>query len=196
MYQNNNLRNRYRQQWAFLTRRLQRWLKSGDFAQFSREKQQHLQDRLQHLYRQMRRFQTAQHLRKALGAGALLLGLSTAPQLQAQNFAAPQTNPFGLQAGTQVRFDTFADIDDDGDLDILSIVYQDGGYEGQQVFTFRENTGTNTEPAFASPTDDVIPVSLPMGDDFNIVNPELADLDGDGDLDLILGSYNYNEGGS
>ncbi|MEL7425380.1 MAG: T9SS type A sorting domain-containing protein [Bacteroidota bacterium] len=195
MYQNNNLRNRYRQQWAFLTRRLQRWLKSGDFAQFSREKQQHLQERLQRLYRQMRRFQTAKHLHKALGAAALLLGLGAAPNLQAQNFAAPQTNPFGLQSATELRFDTFADIDGDGDLDILSIVYNSYDYDEDQSFAFRENIGTATEPSFAAPSEDVIPVNLPLMED-NPVSPDLADLDGDGDLDLMIGYYSYEGSGS
>ncbi|MEL7250157.1 MAG: T9SS type A sorting domain-containing protein [Bacteroidota bacterium] len=191
MYQTNTLRNRYRQQWAFLTRRLQGWLKSGDFAQFSREKQQYLRERLKQLYRQMRRFQTAKHLRRALGAAALLLGLGAAQNLQAQNFATPQTNPFGLQSATELRFDTFADIDGDGDLDILSIIYNsyDGGDE--QTFAFRENVGTAATPSFAAPTEDVISVNLPMSEDFNPVNPELADLDGDGDLDLMLGTYSY-----
>ncbi len=191
MYQTNNLRKRYRQQWAFLTRRLQRWIKQGDFAQFSREKQVYLQVQLRRLYRQMLRYQTAKRLRKALGAAALLLGLGTAPSLQAQNFAAPQTNPFGLAAADEIRFDTFADIDGDGNLDILSIVYNSYDEEDEQSFAFRENVGTADEPSFAAPTEDVLTVNLPVTEDFNPVNPELADLDGDGDLDLILGTYSY-----
>ena len=174
MYQNNNLRNRYQQQWAFLTRRLQRWMRSGDFTRFSREKQQYLRERLQRLYVQMLRYQTAKRLRRALGAAALLLGLGAASNLRAQvNFAAPITNPFGLQSESEIRFDTFADIDGDGDLDIISIVYEDGDYEGGQAFAIRENQGSPTEAQFAAPDQNSIQINLPEIDG-NFLNPNVG----------------------
>ncbi len=197
MYQNNNLRNRYQQQWAFLSRRLQRWVADGSFAQFSRKKQTHLLQRLRRLFRQMLRYQTASRLRKALGAAAMLLGLGAMPTAQAQvDFAAPQVNTFNLVGTDEIRFETLADLDGDGDLDIFSIKYQDEGDVGEsQVMEFRENIGDATTADYAAPTQMGLPVTLAPLASGSYVNPEFADMDGDGDLDLLLGRYDYSEYG-
>ena len=60
------------------------------------------------------------------------------------SFAAPVTNSFGL---TDVGYSsnlTFADIDDDGDLDVF--IGDSSGYT-----EFFENTGTASSPSFAAP---------------------------------------------
>ena len=100
--------------------RMQRWVKDGSFAQFSREKQADLLQRLRRLFQRMLRYQTASRLRKTLGAAAMLLGLGAMPGVQAQvNFAPPQSNPFGLTGSEDIRFETLADLDGDGDQDLL-----------------------------------------------------------------------------
>ena len=75
-----------------------------------------------------------------------------------------------------------ADLDDDGDVDLIL-----GSRNGD--IAFYENTGTATAPVFthitgeASPFDNIFDESSRRFDS----NPDLADLDGDGDMDLIIG---------
>ena len=72
-----------------------------------------------------------------------------------------------------------ADLDNDGDHDLIA-----GNGQGQ--ITYFENTGTATAPEFTQRTGVANPLdSVDVGFD-NI--PELVDLDGDGDLDLISGN--------
>lgn len=196
MYQNNSPKSRSHQQWAFLSRRMQRWVKDGSFAQFSREKQADLLQRLRRLFQRMLRYQTASRLRKALGAAAMLLGLGAMPSVQAQvNFAPPQSNPFGLVGSEDIRFETLADLDGDGDLDIYSIKYESDGYDETQVLEFRENIGDAVTPSFAAPTQDGLPVTLTPLESGSYISPEFADMDDDGDLDLLIGRYDYSEYG-
>jgi len=71
------------------------------------------------------------------------------------------------------------DLDGDGDLDLVG-----GASDGQ--FTYIENTGTATTPAFA-----VSPSSANPLNGFDVganATPAFADLDCDGDLDLVAGN--------
>ncbi|EGV27573.1 FG-GAP repeat protein, partial [Thiorhodococcus drewsii AZ1] len=97
------------------------------------------------------------------------------------SFQTPVTNPFGLSAMDYLATPTFADLDGDGDLDAL-IGNQDG-----HSFYF-ENTGSATSPAFANAQTDPFGLS-------NVGKraiPALADLDGDGDLDALIGNKDGN----
>lgn len=82
-----------------------------------------------------------------------------------------------IDVGRQSRPVT-ADIDGDGDLDLFT-----GSYDGH-VIGYR-NTGTTSVPVFEK--DSTLNVQVP--DEEFIASPALADLDGDGDLDLVAGFF-------
>ncbi len=79
----------------------------------------------------------------------------------------------------------FADIDADGDLDLLvgsKIDAQTGSYPSLQVY---RNDGTRTAPRFRA----MEPVRLI--DAYNLT-PAPGDLDSDGDIDVIVGTWNQD----
>jgi len=117
-------------------------------------------------------------LKKVLGAGALLLGLSLTNQSTAQSFAPPTPNPFGITTAIYWAIPSFADLDGDGDMDLLV-----GEYYG--ALKYYKNIGSSVDPQFD------IPVLNPFGLDTTnyIAFPAFADLDGDGDIDLLVGEY-------
>ena len=94
-------------------------------------------------------------------------------------FTNPVTDPFGLAPVGGGSNPEFVDIDGDGDLDAFV-----GNYPGGDIHFF-ENTGSATNPAFATAT--VNPFSLTNTGGFN--SPTLVDIDGDGDLDAFIGNY-------
>ena len=104
------------------------------------------------------------------------LGSANAPL-----FAAPTANPFGLAGSGYITMPNLVDLDDDGDFDLL--VGQTG------AFAYIENTGTVTSPAFGTPVND------PFGFVFSsqyFAHPTTADLDQDGDFDLLVSEYYSN----
>uniref|UniRef100_UPI0034DE0E95 FG-GAP-like repeat-containing protein n=1 Tax=Candidatus Thiodubiliella endoseptemdiera TaxID=2738886 RepID=UPI0034DE0E95 len=100
------------------------------------------------------------------------------------------SNPFnGIDVG-DFATPTLADIDGDGDLDLVM-----GGYNG--TLKYYQNTGTTSNPAYEVKTGDNNPFN---GIDVRLYSaPNLADIDGDGDLDLVVGEnygtlkYYYNQ---
>ena len=112
-------------------------------------------------------------------------GSATTPDF-AQRIGAD--NPFdGIDTGYNST-PALADLDGDGDLDLIA-----GGRDG--ALAWFENTGTVSAPAFTQRTGTDNPLD---GISMNANSaPELADLDGDGDLDLVLwgwyGAIDYYE---
>lgn len=150
--------------------------------------------RRQHILekRILRLFEKLIAMKKTIGISAVaataVIGLSLASSqtASAQSFAGPQTNPFGLTVqpdSSNFAIPTFADLDGDGDMDMLS-----GSYNGN--FYYYENVGTVTTPAFAPPVKN--PFGLGAIPDGYFSVPTFVDLDGDGDMDIISGSYYGN----
>ncbi len=108
------------------------------------------------------------------------IGTASAPQ-----FAAGQSNPFGLSSMSTYAFSEFADLDNDGDLDLLASNINGYGF-APGSFSYYENTGSATEPQFATPEEN--PFDLNFIDKTYILH-QFADLDADGDLDILGQSY-------
>ena len=96
-------------------------------------------------------------------------------------FAAPSTNPFGLSDVGGYGIPTLVDIDGDGDLDAFV-----GNNAGDTLFY--QNTGSVSAPAFAAPSTNPFGLS----DVGTYAAPTLVDIDGDGDLDALLGDQSGN----
>jgi hypothetical protein len=96
-------------------------------------------------------------------------------------FATPVLNPFGLQQTQVFAIPAFADIDQDGDLDLFAT-------ELYGRMKFFENTGTSTNAAFVP----AVPDPFGITPAYSFGAPAFADIDADGDLDLFEGEYYGN----
>ena len=104
-------------------------------------------------------------------------GSPTAP-----NFSTPATvDPFGITSSIYLRIATFADIDGDGDYDLLV-----SEYYGDILYF--ENTGTATNPQFASPQSN--PFNF-TGMSTYLNKFAAGDIDDDGDIDLFMGTDGF-----
>lgn len=155
------------------------------------------------LFQSLRFYFAPRRLKRILGLCGLLFVLETGT-VNAQNFkfeGSGEINPYNMDlspiipdsAGLVVPITSFADMDDDGDVDMISIAFTyDYGEEPEMSFFFHENIGT-TLPDFSAE-----PVALKFNEDY----PDLlafyfvpCDIDGDGDLDLLsLGLESLDSG--
>jgi hypothetical protein len=137
----------------------------------------------------------AQGLKQVLGTAALLVGFGAAAQ--AQSFQPAVVNAFGINtsvlAEAYYNFPAFADLDNDGDLDLMTALsaydYDTNLYATQ--FYYFENVGTATTPDFAAPQ--LNPFNIPVFES-DIAPIDLIDVDGDGDLDILATGFNYENG--
>lgn len=170
-----------RQLREFLTR-LNRMLKDGSFYRFSLTKRKFLIGRIKRLQRQLGLVLPELKVKHTLTAATMVAGMGFANYAGAQEFDHPVTDPFGITIPSTIDAaladPALADLDDDGDQDLLL-----GGYYGD-IFYY-ENVGTNQSPQFK------IPVSNPFGlqSPGYYSTPAVSDLDSDGDFDIIAGAY-------
>ncbi|MCI0633106.1 MAG: VCBS repeat-containing protein, partial [Actinobacteria bacterium] len=103
-------------------------------------------------------------------------GTAIAPAFAAQTGAANPLDGFSAVAASKPAL---GDLDRDGDLDLVA-----GLWDG--TFRIYENTGTAVTPSFVERTGAANPLAGQQLQ--NRSAPSLGDLDGDGDLDLVVGS--------
>ncbi len=180
--QNYTLRKR---QFRNLSKRINGLMKSQRWQELTGEQRKQLTGRLHKLFRQINSLFTKRELRKVLAGAAVLLGLSG--NMQAQDFAAPLTNPFNLAPVIDLSIPSLVDIDADGDLDMFVVEY---GYSATSMVFFR-NEGTAANPVFGKPEKN--PFGFASNSEYYIF-PAFADLDDDGDQDIISVGYTYGTG--
>jgi len=150
-----------------------------------------LEKRIASLFEKLQNLQRFIKLRTAVAATALTLcAFQPEAQAQASVFGPVQTNPFGLaNTGTYVSTSSFADLDGDGDLDMISGEF--GAYAPSN-FHYYENTGSNTAPAFAADNQNPFGLAGIYSGYYNATKPVFVDLDHDGDFDIMAGNMDGN----
>ena len=150
-------------------------------------------------------------LKYIVGGFAIIFGLSPLNDINAQNFIAPVQNPFGLNLNSNINGynyytgkSQFADMDGDGDLDLLyetqDIDTSYYSYYQNNIFIYHENIGTVNNPQFSIGVKNPFNLTSPlnMSLDFSVLSHNLVDVDDDGDIDILAtysgfyASYNYN----
>ena len=98
------------------------------------------------------------------------------------NFSGLVANPFGIipEASSLGLNADFADLDMDGDLDMMVSGYDTSTYNS--VFVYYENTGSVSAPSFASPVRDPFGLSTPPTE---YMVHRFEDMDADGDMDIV-----------
>ena len=172
VYQKPNLLYRYYRKFTNLQRRISMLMHTGEFYQMSGDFRNRMIRRLKLLYDRIIRLAGNQKLKWAGAAMALILSASVAH--------AQFNDPVKL-SGFNINFllpaSAVVDLDNDGDLDV-TIGDQDG-----YLHYYEYDQGSYTEKLGGENPFDGIMVS-------GYAMPAFADLDGDDDLDLVVGQTN------
>lgn len=177
---------RKKRQLQYLVKRLERLLKNNRISTQSQAKP--LIRKIKVLIKDLSGILTPFHLRRIIGSVAMALGISFSGQVSAQSFTAPQENPFGIiRTSEYIVKPAFADFDGDGDMDL--IIGELYGYDDVTEFHYLENVGTALSPQFSMPQTNPFGLESPP---FGPLLLTIADLDGDGDFDILASSINLS----
>jgi hypothetical protein len=178
-----NLFERKRRQFLNLSKRINNLLNSRKWESLPDSAKAKMIAKLNSLYVVVKRYFSVSAIKKALAAAAVFIAMPFISRSQA--FDPPLQNPFGFvrPASTTFGAPAFADLDNDGDFDLLIGGFNYNTNEGKVLFF--QNTGTKTSPAFAAVQNN--PFGLVPFTDYPLIN--VADIDKDGDIDLFVGGY-------
>lgn len=171
-------KNKKLEQFLDYSGRLNKMLSDGRFKNLTGKKKFSLVKRLSRLYKQLEEYYPSKALKTAMAGAAFLVLTLMSNNAEAQNFASPQTNPFGLVETSDYAFPELVDIDNDGDLDLFSGEY----YGGMKFF---RNIGTAANPIFDNPLQNPFGLDSIWG---YVAVIDFVDIDDDGDLDAFVGS--------
>ncbi|WP_160166322.1 VCBS domain-containing protein [Calothrix sp. PCC 7507] len=114
------------------------------------------------------------------------VGSAINPQYLEQTGSNNPFNQFSIPGADLVP--TFTDLDQDGDQDLVVGVTT---FNNTNKLFYYENTGNAINPVYIERTGTSNPLNL-IGGSFTGTKPDFADLDGDGDEDLILGLRDFD----
>jgi hypothetical protein len=174
--------NNYKLLWNHyikLLNRLKNKIRNGSFGKLSFEKRAALLKKFTELRNKLSGLNPSI---KPIAASALLTLTLNAVNAQSFTEETGINNPVNSIAAGSYAEPVFADLDKDGDMDLVIGTYYDG-------IKYFKNTGTVSSPIFTEQSDNDNPFREVQGSGNygGYLAPFFADLDNDGDLDLILG---------
>lgn len=191
--------------------RIQGLIRSGTFARLAEQTRRSMTAMLTRLYERLSRASARSFRVAAAGLLAAAMSLISLPALHAndadgvlqfvertggENPLSAIGDPAPFQPVAQLAHPAFGDIDGDGDLDVvIGEAFTGEGMYGATL-SYYENTGTAQSPVFEKQTGESHPLAAAIAKvdqiGFGAAYPVLVDLDGDGDLDLVVsGDFYY-----
>lgn len=165
-------------------------LRKKEYGRFSLHTILH---KLHHLYLRLKEPFGKVTVKRALAVGFIAAGLIVNGQNLDFSSSPMLINPFNLSSSnSHVVNPVFVDLDNDGDLDVMHAgrgALGGGGSFFSGAFEYQENIGTSSSPDFATGILDPFGLQIPAAAFFPNgiiqVNADFADVDGDGDYDLL-----------
>src|SRR6185437_8502672 len=175
-------------------RRLDKKIKKGSFKKLNARKRAFLISRIEEL---MRKLETVKPGFVAMVAGTSLAFTLSANNASAQTFVRDSTAnplktvtyPYSATPPENLSWikPTFADLDADGDADCIIGCFNGYNDYHTHALVYYKNTGTASAPVFTAQSTSATDPFYSIPDTAGFPTPALADLDGDGDLDMFIG---------
>lgn len=141
-----------------------------------------LTHKVNHLLKELKTIFSAAFIKKSLAGASFVLGLFFANNANAQSFSAPVLYPFNLDSLVDAAGMTLNDFDGDGDFDMMI-----AGVDDVNTFYYVPNNGSVTAPNFGTPVSNPFGINMVFGGYGGTSFPTSADIDNDGDFDIIAG---------